>query len=204
MCNAKEIKKQKILEAAYKLFVQNGYHNTKIIDIAVEAGIGKGTVYEYFDSKENLLLDIVSSGIEEHFVDCERVLEIEGTQTEKLLELVMVGTRYSKKNAERMITIMMMVFDTNDGMPKAFISKAHDIWKQEYTIMNQIIAKGIETGEFRKLNIDMVTVAIMGTIEGYLKTKYGVGQVCGKKLPFNVDSFEIQDLIELILKGIQA
>ena len=50
----KEIKKQDILEASIRVFARQGIAQTKMIDIAREAGIGKGTVYEYFRSKEEI------------------------------------------------------------------------------------------------------------------------------------------------------
>ena len=57
----KTIKRQLIMDAALQVFVQNGYEKTKIIDVAKTAGIGKGTVYEYFSSKEELIARAVVS-----------------------------------------------------------------------------------------------------------------------------------------------
>ena len=51
----KELKKQDILVAALKVFARQGIAKTKMIDIAIEAGIGKGTIYEYFRSKEEVI-----------------------------------------------------------------------------------------------------------------------------------------------------
>ncbi len=48
-------KRIKIFEACIKVFGEKGIHKTKIADIAKEAGIGKGTVYEYFKSKDEIL-----------------------------------------------------------------------------------------------------------------------------------------------------
>jgi AcrR family transcriptional regulator len=50
----KETKKMEILHAAMQVFAQKGVVNTKMIDIATAAGIGKGTIYEYFRSKEDI------------------------------------------------------------------------------------------------------------------------------------------------------
>ena len=50
----KEEKRQFILNAAAKIFTRDGYHNARIEEIAAEAGVGKGTVYEYFSSKQEL------------------------------------------------------------------------------------------------------------------------------------------------------
>jgi len=50
----KKRKKQQILEAAIEVFARKGFKETKISSIAENAGIGKGTVYEYFTSKDEL------------------------------------------------------------------------------------------------------------------------------------------------------
>ncbi|MCD6206098.1 MAG: TetR/AcrR family transcriptional regulator, partial [Candidatus Marinimicrobia bacterium] len=49
-----ENKRQRIIEAALKVFAEVGVSNGKIATIAKKAGIGKGTVYEYFSSKEDV------------------------------------------------------------------------------------------------------------------------------------------------------
>ena len=51
----KERKRSEILEAAMTVFARNGFHRSKMEEVAAEAGIGKGTIYEYFDSKHQLL-----------------------------------------------------------------------------------------------------------------------------------------------------
>ena len=56
-----QLGKEKILDAALHLFAQKGYHKTSISDIAVNADVAKGLVYNYFKSKEDLLLEIIST-----------------------------------------------------------------------------------------------------------------------------------------------
>jgi AcrR family transcriptional regulator len=55
-------KRALILETALELFAQNGFHGTSISDISKKAGISKGLVYNYFESKEEILKSIVQSG----------------------------------------------------------------------------------------------------------------------------------------------
>ena len=50
-------KRSRILEEAGKLVVENGIESTKIIDIAKAAGVAKGTVYEYFESKDDIVIE---------------------------------------------------------------------------------------------------------------------------------------------------
>ena len=61
--NAGIPKRQLIMEAGLKIFSQKGFHKTKIEEIAQEAGIGKGTVYEYFAGKEQLFQEILEDGL---------------------------------------------------------------------------------------------------------------------------------------------
>lgn len=61
-----EIREQKInliMQTALELFAQEGYYPTSISRIAKEAGISKGLMYNYFESKEELILAIIGKGI---------------------------------------------------------------------------------------------------------------------------------------------
>ncbi|RKY95395.1 MAG: hypothetical protein DRQ06_03770, partial [Candidatus Hydrothermota bacterium] len=55
----REEKKRQIQRAALLAFSRKGYHRTTMRDIADFAGIGKSTIYEYFDSKEELFLSLI-------------------------------------------------------------------------------------------------------------------------------------------------
>lgn len=57
--NPKESKRDLIMDAAIQVFSRKGYHHSKMEEIAVEAGIGKGTIYEYFPGKLQLLQEIM-------------------------------------------------------------------------------------------------------------------------------------------------
>ncbi len=60
----KTTKSQRIAEAALSLFASQGYEVTSISQIAREAGVSKGLIYNYFESKEHILKDIVSKVFE--------------------------------------------------------------------------------------------------------------------------------------------
>jgi AcrR family transcriptional regulator len=70
----REVSQEKIMEAAMELFSKKGYQATSINDIVKKAGVSKGLLYHYFDSKEALLRDMV-----DHFL----------SQGEELMERIM-------------------------------------------------------------------------------------------------------------------
>ncbi|MFW5656018.1 MAG: TetR/AcrR family transcriptional regulator [Bacteroidota bacterium] len=72
-------KKELILNTALKLFAEKGYESTSISTIAREAKISKGLIYNYFESKEALLLEILNQGIDE-------ILSIFDTNKDGVLE----------------------------------------------------------------------------------------------------------------------
>jgi AcrR family transcriptional regulator len=64
-------KKELIMSAALELFAENGFHATSISQIAKKAGISKGLTYNYFDSKQKLLDELISHGFESIFVNID-------------------------------------------------------------------------------------------------------------------------------------
>jgi AcrR family transcriptional regulator len=63
----REQRKAQIMTAALELFAKHGFHSTSIANIATEAGISKGLLYNYFESKEALIRELIMHGFEELF-----------------------------------------------------------------------------------------------------------------------------------------
>ncbi len=72
--------KPKIMHAALQLFVENGYHATSMNQVVREAGVSKGLIYNYFKSKEDLLLAIILQANEDIFAVAEGMVGQKGFQ----------------------------------------------------------------------------------------------------------------------------
>ncbi|KOP65195.1 transcriptional regulator [Bacillus sp. FJAT-18019] len=84
----RQLAKDKILEAAMDLFIQQGYHATSINDVAKQAGISKGLLYNYFSGKEGLLAAMVEeriAGVAE-VIEKAASLQAPGEQLKFILE----------------------------------------------------------------------------------------------------------------------
>lgn len=160
-------KKETIMLAAMELFIENGYRNTRIIDIAEKAGIGKGTVYAYFDSKEEILIQVAKDFVKkdyEHYV----------SEMENLLDLRQNLTNYIDVS-EKMIhkygiyAVMFrdqILFDPNvksDEIMEIIV----EINNEQYRCMDLIIEKGIRDGEMRTDNQEESTIFAMTAVAGY-------------------------------------
>lgn len=71
----KEEKREKILRAAMELFAEKGFENVTTMEIAGKAGVGKGTLYTYFPSKEDIFLGVVRKVYESFIDDIKTSLE---------------------------------------------------------------------------------------------------------------------------------
>ena len=85
----KDIRKEKrqlILDSALIVFAQKGYHGASIAHIAKEAGISKGLIYNYFSSKEDIIKETLSSGLE--FMFEQYLIDPNDFTTEKFAHLI--------------------------------------------------------------------------------------------------------------------
>lgn len=67
-------KRERILRAAVDVFAQNGYFNAKVSEIAKAAGVADGTIYLYFDNKEDVLITIFREHTRNYLQSLEREL----------------------------------------------------------------------------------------------------------------------------------
>src|SRR6266567_7172334 len=80
-------KRAAIIRAAIRVFAHNGYFNSKVADIAREAGVADGTVYLYFKSKEEILHSIFDRTVDEAVADARKQLDAISDPREKLRKI---------------------------------------------------------------------------------------------------------------------
>ncbi|WP_406724628.1 TetR/AcrR family transcriptional regulator [Streptomyces sp. GD-15H] len=86
---APEETRRLLLEAALKLFEENGYHATSVEQIVSTAGVTKGAFYYHFDNKLDVLLQIQDDYIDNRLRNCVRIIASTDDPTEQLRELIL-------------------------------------------------------------------------------------------------------------------
>lgn len=81
-------KGEQILTAAYIIFGERGYHATKMADIALEAGVAKGTLYLYYKNKEQMFTAVVAKLLQDYQQSYERILNSTHTLPDKLTAIL--------------------------------------------------------------------------------------------------------------------
>lgn len=167
----KEEKKQNILLAALKVFSKKGYYNTKIIEVAREAGIGKGTVYEYFSSKEQLFGESFTFLFTQLESELMSIINNSGSPTEKILRLIDVSfgefTRYGEGFLEVMMDFWAEGIRNKSRKHDDFIN-LHDIYQEYRQLIATLIEEGIASGEFKKVNSNAEASILMAIMDGLM------------------------------------
>ena len=152
----KEDRPAEILAAALRIFSEKGFAATKLDEVAREAGVSKGTLYLYFESKEVLLKEVVNEFVLPHIINAESEA---ATYSGSIQDLI-------RKLVEQM---RIKILETElCGIPKLIISEATNFPElAEFYLLNVIqrgrkfiaslIQMGVERGEF--MQCDPVTVA---------------------------------------------
>ncbi len=84
----KAAKRNDILHAALRVFARKGFKNTRVVEIAEEAGIGKGTIYEYFRHKDEMLIAAFQGYIEHGDAIADSIMESDAQPIAKLREII--------------------------------------------------------------------------------------------------------------------
>ncbi|TDQ41427.1 TetR/AcrR family transcriptional regulator [Aureibacillus halotolerans] len=80
----REIRREQIIEAAFKVFAHRGLNRAKMTMIAEEAGLSAGQLYRFFESKEELFSTLIHRAMKESINGIESIYELPGTPYEKL------------------------------------------------------------------------------------------------------------------------
>jgi len=139
-------KREAIHRAAVKVFAGKGYFNSKVADIAAEAGIADGTVYLYFKSKDEILHSIFDRAMAEFIAEGRREMAKISCPEAKLRRIAEL--HLEKLGADRDLAI---VFQVELRGSTKFMQEFSAAGFAEYLdIICKTIAEGQETGAFRK------------------------------------------------------
>lgn len=138
-------KRETILRAAIKVFAGKGYFNSKVADIAAEAGIADGTVYLYFKSKDEILHSIFDRAMAEFIAEGKREIDGLSGPEEKLRRIAEL--HLEKLGADRELAV---VFQVELRGSTKFMQEFSAAGFAEYLdIIRETIAEGQSGGIFR-------------------------------------------------------
>ncbi len=168
----KEAKRKKILLAALRVIAEKGLVNTRMSDIAKAADVGKGTLYEYFRSKE----EVMHEGFLLIFGEINSVYaQALPAATDPVEKIRAMLNGFSKAMSAFPSDFMQVMFDVWAEAVRSASGKQSNLvdMKQFYTeyrgLLTSILSEGIEQGRFRQdLNPSLVASCMLGSVDGLM------------------------------------
>jgi AcrR family transcriptional regulator len=157
-------RRAQILRAARAIFIERGYLAARVEDIAARAGISKGAVYFYFDSKRELFDALVE---EELAVTHSFLAEAERDHRPAVVKLVDLGRRYldyfaGLKTPPRFFLLMSELAIRDEDLRR----RVNGVHEQFLAATERVIAQGIAEGAFRDYDPRAIALFLKAFIDG--------------------------------------
>lgn len=152
-------KRDIIIDAAIQVFSQKGYHNTRMEEIALVAGIGKGTIYEYFASKLQLFQEMLGKSLQVYYSNL-RSKDLDKLSFPQRIKLLLESHfQFCLENRE--LTQLIFRDDIFDEELKEWSYKMH---KDKEKDMQDLITDGIARGELRPVDTKLASMMVIGVL----------------------------------------
>lgn len=195
-------KEETILNAAFEVFRANGFTNASMKDIAVKAGLGKGTLYEYFQNKEDLFIQVVQVKTSYFFNEINRRISNNITLREILNEIIKF-TQETMVEAEFFFKFMMFgeLFETSSEVKQKFHEIVLSNREESVNLLRELFEKGSADGILREFDWEFAANFIPEMISSYCNFKVHIMGDCWLQQQRDLDR---EKMVDFILNGLGA
>lgn len=196
----KEARPGELTAAALELFVEKGFVGTRLDDVAARAGVSKGTLYLYFDSKEALFKAVIREGILPILDEGAGMVDnFTGSSGDLLRGLILEWWKRIGSTALGGVPKLMISEAGNFPELAAFYHETVIIRGRE--LMRRVLLRGIESGEFRPVEVETAIDVIFAPVLMMLIWDHSMGACgCGSHDPATY----LQTHFDLVLNGLSG
>ena len=190
-------RKDRIMDAALRIFAEKGFQNATITEISKEAGVSEATIYEYFGTKEDLLFAIPEKISNETFEKSTKVIPyIKGVEG-KIRAILLFYVQLYQSNPHYSALVLLQLMSNKRFRQ----TPAHAAIRRSSHGLLECIKEGIEDGTFKKdSNPYLIRSMLMGAIEHLFIHWHMQGMPKRKTSIADM----LDPLIEIILDGIRT
>jgi TetR/AcrR family transcriptional regulator, fatty acid metabolism regulator protein len=185
-------KPQQIIDAAIRVFARTGYYNSRVSDIAREAGIASGTIYLYFKTKEEILVTLFREKMAGFVAHQRRELAGQLGPVVKIRKLVEVHFSVLEQSPELAEVVQVELRQGNKFFRGA---SAHEV-SAYFELIAAVLEEGVAAGCFRSdLPVKVATKVLFGAMD-QMATSWVLGKR-GYRLADTAD-----EVATIFLKGV--
>jgi AcrR family transcriptional regulator len=171
-----------ILHAALDVFAARGFAAAKLDEVAARAGVSKGTLYLYFDSKEELFRSVVRGLLLPNVAMAEqRIAAHKGSAAELLRALVLTFGRVITES--KLGAIPKLIVAEAANFPDLAKFYYEEVIKRGMRAMGGVLERGAAAGEFRSIPVEQFLPLLMGPLLLLIVWKHGLERAGVPPLP---------------------
>lgn len=194
----KEDRPRELLAAALELFVERGYSATRLDDVARRAGVSKGTLYLYYETKEELLKAVVRQSLVPAIAQAEKLAdEFPGSAAELIRTIIsgwwkMIGTTPAAG-------IPKLIIAESGNFPQLARFYFDEVIERGRRMFARVLKRGMDSGEFRAMNVDYAVQVTLAPIVFLVIWQYSFQPLDPKQLD---PQRYLDHYISILLEGI--
>lgn len=174
----KDARPSELLAAALDLFVEKGFAATRLEDVATRAGVSKGTLYLYFDSKAALLKAVVEDGIMPVLDQGENILANFVGSTSELLRHMLL-TWWSLVGESKLSGICKLMIAEASNFPETAAYYHDEVIARGQGLVRRALEIGISSGEFRRMDVEVAIDSIFSPALKLMLWRHSFSGCCG-------------------------
>ncbi len=184
-----EERRLEIAHAAANLIFEKGFNETSVSQIATAAGMGKSTLYNFFKTKDEIILLLLDEPLAEVKTRAEAIAATDGSVFDRISRVLHMHLEVLMRNRA---FIFKLSFEFQ-RLPLG-VQAHHEVKRQAYQdLLMNLIEEGIANGSFRSVDADMVMKSLLSILSSVIMTSR----------PTGTPAEMLDKALDLILKGIQ-
>jgi AcrR family transcriptional regulator len=198
----KEARPQELLDAALELFVEKGFSATRAEEVALRAGVSKGTLYLYFTSKEDLLKAVIAQHLSERIAQgAAMAADFSGDAVTLLREIL--TNWWTQLYDSPAAGVFKLVITEVRNFPEIAEYYQREVVARAHELLGGVVREGIARGEFRNVDVDGAVHSLVFPLIMLCLHKHSLGACLPCQPEINGHLF-IHQHINLLLDGLCA
>ena len=194
----KEARPQELLDAALSLFVEKGFAATRVEEVALRAGVSKGTLFLYFPSKEDLFKAVIQTNLSDHFPVWNQEFDEFKGSTMEMVSYAMQSWWHKIGNTTAS-GITKLVTSEASNFPDVVKFYETEVMQPGQTLFKKILQRGIDSGEFKPFDTDTAVYSLVSVIFFLSMWKHSLS-ACMDQTQFNPETF-LQSHVQALMHG---
>lgn len=193
---------QELLEAALALFVEHGFAATRSEEVALRAGVSKGTLYRYYPSKEELFKAVVRENLSSRIADSAAMAAQHQGPVAELLRQMMHAwwARVGQGRAGGISKVMLVEAHNFPELARFYVD---EVIAPSHALIGGLVQRGIASGEFRAVPVQATVHVLIAPLMHMILYEHSFG-ACGVA-PSTMSAAQMLDTqMSLLLQGLLA